>query len=66
MTTLSIPDMSCGHCQAAVEAALGAVPGSGAVVVDLARGTATVAGPAAPGALVAALLAVGYPATPLD
>jgi copper chaperone len=64
MTTLSIPDMSCGHCKAAVEAALAAVPGTGPVTVDLVRRQVQVAGDAPLTALVAALDAAGYPATP--
>jgi copper chaperone len=66
MTTLSIPDMSCGHCKAAVEAALAAVPDSGAVTVDMSARKAAVTGPAALPALLAALDAAGYPATALD
>ena len=44
MTTLSIPDMSCGHCKAAIERALSEVPGT--VTVDLDARAATVSGPA--------------------
>ena len=66
MTTLSIPDMSCGHCKAAVEAALATVPDAGAVTVDLAARKAKVAGPAPVPALLAALDAAGYPATATD
>ncbi|QYK42927.1 MAG: heavy-metal-associated domain-containing protein [Paracoccaceae bacterium] len=62
MITLEIPDMSCGHCKAAVERALtGADPGA-AVAVDLPARRATVAGAAAPALLVAALDAAGFPA----
>jgi copper chaperone len=63
MTTLSIPDMSCGHCKAAVEAALATVPDAGTVTVDLSARKVQVAGPAAVPALLAALDAAGYPAT---
>ena len=35
-TIIKIEGMSCGHCTAAVEAALKAVPGVQSVVVDLA------------------------------
>lgn len=62
MTTLSIPDMSCGHCKASVEAALAAVPGTGPVQIDLASRTAVVAGMAALPDLLAALEKAGYPA----
>jgi copper chaperone len=63
MTTLSIPDMSCAHCKASVETALAAVPGSGAVSVQLAERRAVADGPAPSAALLAALAAAGYPAT---
>ena len=64
MTTLSIPDMSCGHCKATVEAALAAVPGAGPVTVDLAARKIDVSGSAPLAALLAALDAAGYPAQP--
>ena len=63
MTTLSIPDMSCGHCKAAVEVALANVPGTRDVVVDLANRQVSIAGSADMPALLAALAAAGYPAT---
>ncbi len=63
MTTLSIPDMSCGHCKATVERALGEVPGVGTVTIDLAARAATVTGPADLAPLLAALDAAGYPAS---
>jgi copper chaperone len=63
MTTLSVPDMSCSHCKATVEAALGAVPEVGAVTVDLAARKVQVAGPAPAAALLQALDKAGYPAT---
>jgi copper chaperone len=55
--TLSIPDMSCGHCKAAVEAALAPAR----VEVDLATRRARAEG-IAPEAAVAALAAAGFPA----
>jgi copper chaperone len=62
MTRLSIPDMSCGHCKAAVEAAIARVPGSGSTEVDLPSRTATVDGTAPLPDLLAALDKAGYPA----
>lgn len=62
MTTLSIPDMSCGHCKAAVEAALSTVPGADAVTVDLATRKVDVTGTADLAAMLAALQVAGYPA----
>jgi copper chaperone len=66
MTTLSIPDMSCGHCKATIEHALAAVPGTRDVRVDLATRSVTVGGDAATGALLDALQAAGYPARLAD
>lgn len=63
MTTLSVPDMSCNHCKATVEAALGAVPDAGAVTVDLTSRKVQVAGTAPAAILLQALDKAGYPAT---
>ena len=63
MTTLAIPDMTCGHCKASVETALKALPDAGSITVDLAAKTVTTSGPATPAALVKALDEVGFPAT---
>ncbi|MBA4323655.1 MAG: heavy metal transport/detoxification protein [Rhodobacter sp.] len=63
MTTLSIPDMSCNHCRAAVEAALGTVPESGTVTVDLTTRQVKVSGPAPVAKLIQALDQAGYPAS---
>ena len=62
MTTYSIPDMSCGHCKAAVEAALAKVPGAGAVRVDLSARKVEVADAAPEAEVLVALEAAGYPA----
>jgi len=60
MTTLSVPDMSCGHCKASVEAALG--PLAKSVEVDLAnRKVHTEGGDST--AMLRALEAIGFPAT---
>jgi copper chaperone len=66
MATLSVPDMSCGHCKARVEAALSGVPGTSEVHVDLVAHRVTVTGNAPLAALVAALDAAGYPSAPAD
>lgn len=63
MVNLSIPDMSCGHCKAAVTAALTSVTGVTKVEVDLDGRAARVEGDAALAALVSALDQAGYPAT---
>ncbi|MGB8812616.1 MAG: heavy metal-associated domain-containing protein [Paracoccaceae bacterium] len=62
MTTLSIPDMTCGHCRASVESAIGPLPGVEKVTVDLANRTAQITGPATPASLIAALDQIGFPA----
>ncbi|MFN3281515.1 MAG: heavy-metal-associated domain-containing protein [Tabrizicola sp.] len=62
MTTLSVPDMSCDHCRATVEAALAAVPQAGEVKVDLAARMVSISGPAPTAELLRALEAAGYPA----
>lgn len=59
MTVLSVPDMSCGHCKASVEAAL--KPIADRVEVDLPARRVRAEG-ASPEALIAALAAVGFPA----
>jgi copper chaperone len=61
MTLLSVPDMSCGHCKASVEAALTPLAGMAPITVDLAQRQVSVAGPAAEA--VKALAAIGFPAT---
>ena len=63
MTTLSIPDMTCGHCRASVETALSALPGAGAISVDLPTRQASVAGDLPAATLLAALDEIGFPAT---
>ena len=63
MTTLSVPDMSCNHCKATVEAALGSVRDAGSVTVDLSTRKVEVSGPAPAADLIQALDQAGYPAT---
>ena len=62
MTLLSVPDMSCGHCKASVEAALATLPGAAPVAVDLATRQVSVADAAAPEAVLRALAEIGFPA----
>lgn len=62
-TTLHIPDMSCGHCRASITEALKPLPGVDEIHFDAAARTATVTGAAAAPALIAALDAIGFPAT---
>lgn len=60
---LNVPDMSCGHCKAAVEKAIAGTDAAAAVVVDLPAHRVEVTTAAAPAAILAALDAAGYPAT---
>lgn len=63
MTTLSVPDMTCSHCKATVESALGTLSGVEEVTVDLSTRKVRIAGPAPASALIAALDHAGYPAS---
>lgn len=63
MTTFSIPDMSCGHCKAAVEAAILKIDPSASVSVDLQSRTAEITTAEPPRAVINALVAIGFPAT---
>lgn len=63
MTTLSVPDMTCGHCRASVTDALSRLSGADKVEVDLTAKTVHVEGPASPDDLIRALDAIGFPAT---
>lgn len=62
MIRLLVPDMTCGHCKAAVEAAL--QPIAQKVEIDLVAHEVRAAG-VAPAAALAALEEVGFPATVL-
>jgi copper chaperone len=62
MTTFSIPDMNCGHCKAAVTAAIAKLDPDAQVVVDLVSRRATVTTVQPPAAVIAALATVGFPA----
>lgn len=60
---LNIPEMTCGHCRAAVTEALAGLDPAATVSVDLEARQAEVATQAAPDAVLAALQAAGYTAT---
>jgi len=55
-----VEGMTCGGCAKHVEKALRAVPGVTQVVMDVAKGTATVDGTAPFEALAASVAAAGY------
>ncbi len=59
-----VTGMTCGHCQKAVEAAIGQLDGVQSVRVDLKAGEAKVVGNANDQAVTAAVEDAGYKATP--
>lgn len=63
MTKYSVPDMSCGHCTAAIETAVKALDASAGISPDLDSRTVEITTTADESALLSALLAEGYPAT---
>ena len=60
MLTLKVAGMTCGHCVAAVSAAVSAVPGAGKVSVDLATGVVRAEGRPDQEAVRAAVAGEGY------
>jgi copper chaperone len=64
MTNLSIPDMSCGHCKAAIEAAILKLDPSAHVVIDMPNRRASITSSQPDAALIKALDSVGFPARP--
>lgn len=62
MTEFHVPDMSCGHCMAAIEKAVASVDPSADVDVDLAGRRVRVASAASSEAMLAAMKAAGYEA----
>ncbi len=63
MTKLMVPEMSCGHCKAAIEKAVAGVDADARVSVDLENRTVSIESAAADAALIDALKAGGYEAT---
>lgn len=63
MPLLSVPDMSCGHCKASIEAALAPLATVAPFSVDLPNHQVAVAGDVA--AAIKALAEIGFPATEL-
>jgi copper chaperone len=65
MTTIySVPEMSCGHCVAAIEKAVRSLDDAAKISCDLAAKTINVESAASQDAVMARLAAEGYPATP--
>ena len=59
-----VPDMSCGHCTAAIDKALKAIDPEAKVDTDLPSKTVTIGSAKDPASIRAALKEAGYPATP--
>ena len=63
MTELNVPEMSCGHCKAAIEKAVAGVDADARVSFDLENRTVSIESSIADAALIEALKAGGYEAT---
>ncbi|WP_428541422.1 heavy-metal-associated domain-containing protein [Profundibacter sp.] len=63
MTKLNVPDMTCGHCKAAVEKAVASVDADAKVAVDLETRTVEIDTNGDMAAIMAALKEEGYEAT---
>ena len=63
--TYSVPDMSCGHCTAAIEAAIKAKDPGATVECDLANRRVAVTGALSGTEIESTLAEAGYPATPI-
>lgn len=61
---LHIPDMSCGHCKAAIERAVKDADAQAVLTFDMPARTVTVQSQLDPAALHAALSDAGYPSQP--
>ncbi|MBW8847431.1 MAG: heavy-metal-associated domain-containing protein [Burkholderiales bacterium] len=64
MYQFTLPDMSCGHCVAAITQALKSVDPQAQVSVDASTKTAAVLSALPRQTLAAALIEAGYPPTP--
>ncbi len=64
MTKFNVPDMSCGHCTAAIEKAVTAADEGADLEFDLETHTVTVSSTLADTVLAGILEKEGYPATP--
>ncbi len=58
--TYSVPSISCGHCKAAIESEVGALPGVESVEVDIAARTVRVEGHASDESVRAAIDEAGH------
>lgn len=63
MTTFNVPDMSCGHCKAAIEKAVLATDAEAQLQFDLEAHSVSVTSRLSDSDLIALLEKEGYPAT---
>lgn len=61
----NVPDMSCGHCKASVEAAIRSVDAQAEINVDLTSKNVAITSTAREADLIAVLAGKGFPSTPL-
>ena len=64
MSKFDVPEMSCGHCVAAIEKSIKAIDPSSSVNCDVTARTVDVASANTDTALIAAIKDAGYDATP--
>jgi len=62
MLQLKIPDMTCGHCEKTIRAALAGLPGVKRLEIDLSAKTVRIDGAADPAAIRRAITDAGYTA----
>lgn len=65
MTTLHIPDMSCGHCKATVEKAIKVIDPAAHINFDMEARLVALESVMEAAKVQAALAEAGYPATPV-
>jgi copper chaperone len=63
MTKLHVPDMSCGHCTAAIEKAIGNLDAKAVVSTDLETKTVEIISSLSKDVILQTLADEGYPAT---
>ncbi|MCA0871642.1 heavy-metal-associated domain-containing protein [Seohaeicola saemankumensis] len=64
MTRFTVPDMSCGHCTAAIEKEIKSADSAAQVACDLGDHSVSVTSTLDSAALIAAIKQAGYTATP--
>ena len=63
MTTFNVPDMSCGHCTAAIEKAVTAADASATITFDMDARTADITSTLDDATITETLNGEGYPST---